>query len=697
MSVVVPLFNKERVVGRALDSIVRQTISQWEVIIVDDGSTDASRDVVRDFLKDDRVTYVHQANAGPGAARNHGMKLARADFVAFLDADDEWKPQFLEEALQVVASDPGVSVVVAGWYRPSDGVESRFDLQSRGVLPGAWGLREGMPPSSLLKRMIDALHSSACLVRTETARELGGFYAQEHCTFGEDAFLWGRLIFSDRVVHYLDKTLVVFHTDASSLSHGRAGAYPVPPLLTRSDLVIAEAPRELRAGIRAYLRWYAAWVGRRALQQRAPSVAIGAGLSWIKLSLRFRGGKGAWKGARGVRYAEENVLVRTLPLGNANYGGIIQAYALQQVIRELGGRPWTDRTRADSHGLVTAWIRRQLGRPWALRIPARIVGKARHRQWERESIHGVVAAPLLEFVKSDIDTVRLYRGGRPRNKVARSFRRFVVGSDQVWRRAYGDVRSYLFDFVHGSDVRIVSYAASFGHDNLDEYGPELIRQSGALARRFDAISVREDSAVDLCEREWGVSAQHHVDPTMLLPKAHYDRLALRARRERVSIELLAYVLDQSEAMQDSVSAAADCLGAAITPLMPPAPSSYRELSVNPEPYLRPTMEDWLSCFQDARFVITDSFHGTVFAILNEKPFITVANAKRGATRMESLLRTFGLEDRLLVDPSRESVAPIVDKPIDWPEVRRRLQIEAARGRDYLADTLMLSGKSVNNR
>ena len=101
VSVIIPLYNKAPYVRRALDSVAAQTFTDFEVIVVDDGSTDGGAELVAAY-GDSRVRLLRQANAGPGAARNRGIAEARGDILAFLDADDVWLPVFLEESMRLL-------------------------------------------------------------------------------------------------------------------------------------------------------------------------------------------------------------------------------------------------------------------------------------------------------------------------------------------------------------------------------------------------------------------------------------------------------------------------------------------------------------------------------------------------------------------------------------------------------------------
>jgi GT2 family glycosyltransferase len=127
VSIVLPTFNRGDVLGRAIDSVRRQTFSDWELLLVDDGSTDGTAE--RWSGVDPRIVVIRQANAGVYAARNAGLAKARADLITFLDSDDEWYPHYLELTTAFLAHDPAAAYVTTEfWEDWGSGPSERHDL-----------------------------------------------------------------------------------------------------------------------------------------------------------------------------------------------------------------------------------------------------------------------------------------------------------------------------------------------------------------------------------------------------------------------------------------------------------------------------------------------------------------------------------------------------------------------------------------
>ena len=141
MSVVVPTFNRAQLIGRSLRSILNQTHEEFEVIVVDDASTDETEDEVKTF-SDSRVRYIrHDENQGPSATRNTGIRSAENEYIAFLDSDDEWLPEKLERQLAEFSLDSTLGFVYCGWAW----VRSDRSVRVSRVPDSETGLIDGTP------------------------------------------------------------------------------------------------------------------------------------------------------------------------------------------------------------------------------------------------------------------------------------------------------------------------------------------------------------------------------------------------------------------------------------------------------------------------------------------------------------------------------------------------------------------------
>ena len=185
---------------------------------------------------------------------------------------------------------------------------------------------------------------------------------------------------------------------------------------------------------------------------------------------------------------------------------------------------------------------------------------------------------------------------------------------------------------------------------------------------FNKISVREDSGVKLCKDFLGVEAQHVLDPTLLLNKNNY--MSLIKKSYDGNRTLFSYVLDKSEDKIEFVEFMAKEKGLKIVTCMSEdklIPGVTKDFSK----CIYPSVDKWLNGFNNAEFVVTDSFHGTVFAIIFNKQFVTIGNERRGMARFESLLKMFGLEDRLVTD--FVDIVPLLSRQINFNHVNKLIE------------------------
>lgn len=243
VSVIVPLFNKAPYVRRAIDSIVRQSYRDLEVIVVDDGSTDGGREIV-ESLRVPALRLIAQENAGPGAARNAGVAVAKGSLLAFLDADDEWFPTFLERSVSLLAEDPSAASVTSAWVRDPPGTSTVPNWSRRGLSSRTYRLDEQTDPALAVTLL--ALTSWACstVMRADAVRKYGGFY-ERGCTYGEDAFLTLKMLLREPAIVNLE-ALATYHVDASALNRGAVSLRGVEAFLADPAELYAVCPPELK-------------------------------------------------------------------------------------------------------------------------------------------------------------------------------------------------------------------------------------------------------------------------------------------------------------------------------------------------------------------------------------------------------------------------------------------------------------------
>jgi glycosyltransferase involved in cell wall biosynthesis len=253
VSIVIPLYNKERTIARTLDSIRAQTLSDFETIIVDDGSTDGSVECVErsGVDADPRFRLVRQTNAGPGAARNAGARLARGKYLAFIDADDEWKPTYLERALAALAREPACRMHVVIYEA---GTLHRHPLANLLAGSGRWTLPPDLGPVET-KAFVDACQVSCVVLELDLFRRYGGFYDKNRSTFGEDIYFFIQVVFGTDI-YFETEPLVHFHVEDSELGLRRASTPPLRPHLLEPEPLLRSCPPARVTQLRALFAYY---------------------------------------------------------------------------------------------------------------------------------------------------------------------------------------------------------------------------------------------------------------------------------------------------------------------------------------------------------------------------------------------------------------------------------------------------------
>lgn len=366
---------------------------------------------------------------------------------------------------------------------------------------------------------------------------------------------------------------------------------------------------------------------------------------------------------------KKHIGLLTLPL-DSNYGGILQLVALQAFLMQ--------------NGYKTTLINLRHPESLKKRVVRSVIENQTLLDIKNIRFRKRISRELHDFISKQIEntTAPLYSREDFLNEVARlKFDAIVVGSDQVWRidYLYGIWHSMFLNGIDKTKTKKISYAASFGKSQW-EY-PKIKEEVKILLNDFDAISVREDSGVVLCKNEFGINdAIHVVDPTLLINKDFYNKFVTKGKPKR---GIYTYILDGDNENQEVLNYVKASLNKTVYSINVGKPVAELKKLKN---YKKPSMQDWLQSFHDADFVVTDSFHGTIFSIIFNKPFLSIGNKKRGLTRFDSLLGMLNLKDRL-IDVDDLSNLKNLNLALDFTDVIPKIEALKKASSEFLLSSL----------
>lgn len=375
------------------------------------------------------------------------------------------------------------------------------------------------------------------------------------------------------------------------------------------------------------------------------------------------------------------IAILTVPL-NHNYGGNVQNFALQMILKKMGHVPVTvNYKKGHRRGL----LRKTLSKIKRILLADRTQSTYPITEDEIK----VIEFNHAEFIRKNINISSDYYSEEEVKHFfdKENFDAVIVGSDQVWRPKYTPkIGPFFFNFLKEDDGIIkIAYAASFGSD-VWEYSNEELKLCKPLVKRFDAISVRESLGVEMCREHFDVFAEHVLDPTLLLMRNDYIDVFKNSGLPDNSGKIFNYILDSNDDKVNFMKGISESLGKELFTTYPKKTKKDSFDIHDMDNYQYPPVEAWLKSFHDADFVVTDSFHGTVFSIIFNKPFIAISNKARGSARFLSLLKIFGLENRLVSDLAEVNVS-LLNASIDYCHVNEILAYFRANSLDFIKNSL----------
>ena len=366
--------------------------------------------------------------------------------------------------------------------------------------------------------------------------------------------------------------------------------------------------------------------------------------------------------------------ILTLP-GYYNYGNVLQRYALQKFLRD-NSLNYVSYIHSKVRNQNT--IYKHLLSVY-LKAPLRFIKRLTRRQkpyWYFPNL-----SDKNKEIKNEINLVNFVnkyvkvKNFDPRD----TYKTYIVGSDQVWRKWRNDTSMlgyYFLNFTRNRKVKRIAYAASFGKDVIDEVMSNRdVKYVEPYIKQFDAISVREDSAISMIQKTWGIKGVNSVlDPTLLIDKSNYSQLIDDSNSSDIEIPpIFAYVIDETAAISNFLDKSKkmmkkdmmkiDAHGSIAGPL--------------------PEVELWLKGYRDAELVITNSFHGMMFAIINNTDFFIIGRRDGGLSRIEDFMRAFKIKNRIIYEENLENSSLLESKPLDWEYINSKLSERRHESAEWL--------------
>lgn len=377
-----------------------------------------------------------------------------------------------------------------------------------------------------------------------------------------------------------------------------------------------------------------------------------------------------------------------------NYGGIIQIYAVQEFLKKLGYETILINRQPNKS------IYRDIEKPIFIKELSYLKRLVSNYNYKSTNIKdsGNIRSFINKYIHPQTEVID--SEDKIKNIVAKyDIDGIVVGSDQVWQPKYsGSYTKNLFlDFAKGDKIKKLTYAASFG-GNVWSYPDDKTKELSLLLHHFDAVSVREDSAVSLCKSVFGKDSTQVIDPTLLLDKEHYKSL-IEPNDIQSPInqkKLLTYILDESEDKLNIVNHVAQKKNLSLLSVAATSKDFGKTvLGQRRTKHSYPSISQWLAGFSNADYVVTDSFHGVAFSIIFNKPFIAIGNKSRGVARFESLLNLVNLRNRLIFT-YEDLHDELLNSNIDFDSVSEIISEQKTRSHEFLSKNLgVLKPKTVN--
>lgn len=362
-----------------------------------------------------------------------------------------------------------------------------------------------------------------------------------------------------------------------------------------------------------------------------------------------------------------------------NYGQVLQCWALQTYLRSIGHDAYLIRyTHLNPLPIRKEQIKKALKiYPIFRKVYKKILGSnpvptviSTPRGFEDFKMKHIIQSPAIYHNLTEL------QANPPKADC------YIVGSDQVWAQLLDNKNNEVFYLNFGSkNVRRISYAASFA---MGEYPQQLLKRFSKQLARFQAISVREKSGIDICAKA-GAKAQLVIDPTLLLEAKLYMPFIKEQTFHNYVFFYILNISSSTSIYYDKLKEYFNSYKFVYT-----TASGFNQINFDLPggEHVHPNIEEWLSLIFYSKLVITTSFHGVAICVKLNKPFLFFPLTGKYAAsnnRVVDLLKELGLSDRIMYDIN--SLDKTVNATIDWSEVNTKLQLLSSDSKRFLDNNL----------
>jgi glycosyltransferase involved in cell wall biosynthesis len=734
ISVIIPMYHAEAFIRQCVRSVQDQSEQSWELIIIDDGSTDLGPAICEELgREDDRIRLYRQENRGVSHARNRGIDLAEGKYVFFLDSDDMIHPRLLEEMLEQ-AEEYDCKLVFCGYTLsdgspPGGGVNAHLQWQTaEGREVQGWFHKKyinemsGIGGKLINREAIGALRFDEGLANGEdtyflyqlvckgirSAYTSNGWYYyrmhQESVTHSENTRKADRYYECSRRIRdseyrkgNLDYALTweILLTGQIEKNHAAQRRAPKPGSCgqrskcedsSKQLCKIATAERRHPMFRRMYLSnkvlFYSCFycyplyvILKRVMAILQNDLHIYSMKDVKEVFCRISGRKGESR----MKRKNADVGILTFHCSN-NYGAMLQAYGLKRYLQSRRIR--TDIVRYEPIYMT--------GRHWW--IPYSPIRGLKGRIWGVMNMwNGFLAHMRMRedfsrqrrnmnrFRFRYLVDKRKHRVLFERGLTGLPYRYYVVGSDQIWNPhiTCGFRRAYFGAFENKQKKRVISYAASFGSSKLDS---KYDREFSELIGHVDAVSVREEAAVPYVERLSGREVTAVLDPVFFLGKEDWQKVETDLEREGF---IFLYITEKNEAMAEYARRLSHETGLPVVEVRATMVGADADFEVDHGA----GPSEFLGYIDKADYVVSNSFHAVAFCIIYRKRFLAFAHSNLGA-RVRNILKIHGLLEKLYELNGNSAVdwqraREQMDAPVDWDAVGRKTKEQTKLAGDFL--------------